>query len=338
MLTIDKVVHIAFGVSMNHFLHSVDIPASTFHTKSVEDYRHAIDTSFVPLKATLHDTTGFYATLTSAGADGVAFTEVCSTPQIVERTPELIEKGGAGFYKVSILLEGSSFLIQDGREVVMKPGDITFYDTTRPYSLEFGDQFRNLIMMFPKDRIGFSATLTDSLTAVSLNETHPLAAAVGTFVAQASPQLPGLSTASRTKLAHTCLDLLGTMFAAVLDSELAARGSHQELLHRIFAYIDAHLSDTELSPRTISAAHFISTRHLHALFQEIGTTVSSHIKARRLERCRIDLLDPAHSHRAIASIAAHWGFVDAAHFSRVFRAAYGVSPSALRVADSPISV
>lgn len=315
---------------MNQLLHSTDIPTRSFRTDSVNDYRREIDSSFVPLRATPTTYSGFYASLTTAGADGVAFTEVCSTPQIVERTPELIEKGGAGFYKVSILLEGSSLLVQDGREVAMCPGDISFYDTTRPYSLEFGEEFKNLIMMFPKDRIGFSSTLTDSLTAVSLGQTHPLAASVGTFVAQATPQLPKLSTTARAKLAHTCLDLLGTMFSAVLDSEHAARGSHQELLHKIFSYIDLHLSSPHLSPSSVARAHYISTRHLHALFHEIDTTVSTHIKNRRLERCRADLLDPALSHKGVAAIAAQWGFTDAAHFSRVFRAAYGMAPSAMR--------
>jgi transcriptional regulator GlxA family with amidase domain len=52
---------------------------------------------------------------------------------------------------------------------------------------------------------------------------------------------------------------------------------------------------------------------------------------RRLERCRRDLLDPALSDLPASAIALGWGFVDAAHFSRVFREAYGHPPGMLIV-------
>jgi AraC-like DNA-binding protein len=39
---------------------------------------------------------------------------------------------------------------------------------------------------------------------------------------------------------------------------------------------------------------------------------------------RRDLLDPALAARPVSAIAARWGLVDPAHFSRAFRAAYGV--------------
>jgi AraC-like DNA-binding protein len=39
-----------------------------------------------------------------------------------------------------------------------------------------------------------------------------------------------------------------------------------------------------------------------------------------------DLLDPALAARPVSAIAARWGLVDPAHFSRLFRAAYGVPP------------
>ena len=50
------------------------------------------------------------------------------------------------------------------------------------------------------------------------------------------------------------------------------------------------------------------------------------VRQRRLERCRRDLLDPASAARPVSVVAARWGLVNAAHFSRAFRAAYGLSP------------
>ncbi|MFF7653109.1 helix-turn-helix transcriptional regulator [Streptomyces sp. NPDC007983] len=67
-------------------------------------------------------------------------------------------------------------------------------------------------------------------------------------------------------------------------------------------------------------------RYLHKLFQEQRTTVGRWIRQRRLEECRKELARGGRSSRTVAAVAQHWGFISPAHFSRVFRAAYGMSP------------
>ncbi|MGW5265624.1 helix-turn-helix domain-containing protein [Microbispora sp. NPDC004025] len=85
-------------------------------------------------------------------------------------------------------------------------------------------------------------------------------------------------------------------------------------------------SGTGLTPETIAAAHQISVRHLYTLFAEQGLTVAAWIRRCRLEQCHRDLADPRRRSLPIQSVAARWGFTDAATFSRAFRAAYGMSP------------
>ncbi|HEY9356088.1 MAG TPA: helix-turn-helix transcriptional regulator, partial [Arthrobacter sp.] len=75
------------------------------------------------------------------------------------------------------------------------------------------------------------------------------------------------------------------------------------------------------------AAHFISTRHLHNVFHESGTTVATWIRSQRLDGARRELRDPLLAGKPVGAVAARWGFLDAAHFSRTFRDAFGVSPS-----------
>ena len=130
--------------------------------------------------------------------------------------------------------------------------------------------------------------------------------------------------------AHTSLELINTMLSAILDVEHTPRNPHEALLQKIYSYIGANLGSSELSPGSIAAAHYISIRHLHALFAEHDTTVSTVIKQRRLEHARADLTDASMRGRTVAAIATRWGFVDAAHFSRVFKQSYGISPSELR--------
>jgi AraC-like DNA-binding protein len=92
-------------------------------------------------------------------------------------------------------------------------------------------------------------------------------------------------------------------------------------------YIEANLADPDLSPASIAAAHFISTRHLHNVFHESGSTVASWVRSKRLEHIRRDLRDPLHAGTSVGAVAARWGFLDAAHFSRTFRDAFGESPT-----------
>ena len=49
--------------------------------------------------------------------------------------------------------------------------------------------------------------------------------------------------------------------------------------------------------------------------------------------CRADLRDPQYRDMGVADIARRWGFPSPAHFSRAYRAAFGVSPSSDRRRD-----
>jgi AraC-like DNA-binding protein len=80
----------------------------------------------------------------------------------------------------------------------------------------------------------------------------------------------------------------------------------------------------------IAAAHHISVRYLHHLFQADGRTVCGYVREQRLERCRADLASPSLARQSVGRISARWGFPDAAVFGRAFKNAYGVSPGEFR--------
>ena len=111
--------------------------------------------------------------------------------------------------------------------------------------------------------------------------------------------------------------------------------AHRALMLQITSFIEEHLGEAGLAPAQIAAAHHISLRQLHKLFHASGTTVAGWIRQRRLERCGHDLRDPRWSGRPVASIGARWGDPDPAHFSRLFKAAYGVGPRDYRAVAYP---
>jgi len=109
-----------------------------------------------------------------------------------------------------------------------------------------------------------------------------------------------------------------------------AESRRNAMMLRIDAFIEHHLGDPSLSPGMIAAAHHISVRMLHKLYEAEDQPIAASIRQRRLERCRQDLLDPGLGNRSVGAIGARWGFRDAAAFSRAFRAAYGVPPGEYR--------
>ncbi|UQW99357.1 helix-turn-helix domain-containing protein [Streptomyces sp. RerS4] len=133
---------------------------------------------------------------------------------------------------------------------------------------------------------------------------------------------------SRHRLAHHAADLLSLLITDLLEKENAPQmATSAELLSRIRRHIDANLMDPDLSPESIARAHHISVRYLHKLFQKQGVTVGQWVRRRRLEECRRELARTPSRTSTVAVVAHRWGFISAAHFSRVFRDAFGISPS-----------
>ncbi|MEZ3159339.1 helix-turn-helix domain-containing protein [Microbacterium sp. BWT-B31] len=313
-------------------VHSVVNPDTviTRIARNISDFRAAVNDSFVPLQVTSAHPDRFQARIRGAGIDGVHVSDIRATDHIVERTPELIARGDPAHFKVSLMLAGTGLLVQDGREAVLNPGDLAVYDTSRPYSLAFDQDFRSMVVMFPRHLLTLPPDLVGDLTAVGISGSEGLGGIVTPYLTQLAGNLDLLTGSTGARLAHSALDLVATVFARELDLDGVSANPHRAVMQRIRSYIDRNLASTDLDPTSIAAAHFISTRHLHGLFQEQGTTVSTWIRTRRLEQCRRDLIDPALADRPVAAIAARWGFVDAAHFSRTFKSTYGSSPSEFR--------
>lgn len=297
--------------------------------RSFAAWHELVSESFVPLQVRSSDPANFHGRLRSRILDELSIIEVTASVHSVHRTPALIARSDRQYFKLNLQLAGTGILVQDNREAVLLPGDLAIYDTNRPYTLAFESDSRTLVLMFPHDALDLPTGSVGKLTATRMASDTGLGKMISPFMTQLAENLEVLSGPSGHRLAHNAVDLLSTMFADKLDQDPIER-PHEELLGRIRRFIEANLADPELSPATIAAAHFISTRHLHNVFQEAGTTVAHWIRTRRLENCRRELRDPLLAHRPVSSVAARWGFIDAAHFSRIFRAAFGEPPSAYR--------
>lgn len=292
-----------------------------------DHWKHLVAESFVPLAARTADVDGFRGQLRSRVLDRMSVVEVTATSHEVHRTPALIAQASERYFKLNLQLEGTGLLIQDNREALLRPGDLAIYDTNRPYTLAFEEEARMMVVMFPCDALSLPTDYVGQLAAVRMAGSTGLSGIVGQFIRQLSENLEVLSGPSGSRLAANALDLVSTLLHAEMDIAPDRMKPQALLAVSVREYIEANLSDPQLSPASIAAAHFISTRHLHNVFHESGTTVATWIRSQRLDGARRELRDPLHAGKPVGAVAARWGFLDAAHFSRTFRDAFGLSPS-----------
>jgi AraC-like DNA-binding protein len=109
---------------------------------------------------------------------------------------------------------------------------------------------------------------------------------------------------------------------------------HETLRTRIVAYLRRHLREPDLTAARVAAEHHISLRTLYNVWGGQDGSLREWVMGQRLEGARSDLAHPATARTTVAAVAHRWGFSDPAHFSRRFRAAYGLTPSEWRCVNS----
>jgi AraC-like DNA-binding protein len=248
---------------------------------------------------------------------------------VAERTPATIRAADPEMFHLMLQVHGRCSIEQDDRAAVADPGHLVSWQSSRPYAIEGLEPFEALIVECPARLLaqGIGRRTAESLqstTGVGQLARHHLTCLFDSGLDRA------MAAQARSLLARSAVDLIRALYAAEPESGAPRPGSAEALRQDIAAYIEANLGDPDLDPGSIARAMPISPGYLHRLFAAESTTVCGMIRARRLERCRHDLLDPAFADEPIARIAMRWGFVSAAHFSRAFRAAYGASPSEVR--------
>lgn len=251
-----------------------------------------------------------------------------STPHSVHRTPGLIRRGGGELYRMVLALSGGPVVEQDGRSTRLRPGEFTLYDFARPYQLGYTAGVDLAVFSLPREALPLPYESVARLTAEPIATDDGTAALAAPLLRRVTLDLDTYSPASAARLSTVVMDLLATVIAerAERADALPEESRTRTLSLRVDAFIEANLSDPGLGPRTVAAACHISPRQLHRLFEARGSTVAAWIRHRRLERCRRDLADPALRELPVGGVAARWGLPDPAHFSRVFRQAYGMPP------------
>lgn len=127
-------------------------------------------------------------------------------------------------------------------------------------------------------------------------------------------------------------DVVGAAIATARGSALAldGLGVRAARLHAIRSHILEHLDSARLTVASVAAAHRITSRYVHKLFEFDGTTYSAFVLEQRLARVYRQLADPRFAGRAISALAFDAGFGDLSYFNRAFKRRYAATPSEVR--------
>jgi AraC-like DNA-binding protein len=245
-----------------------------------------------------------------------------------------VSRDDGGFLGVLFQRIGRTFCSQREQQQVIKPGEITVWHGRQSLDFRMPERFLKLCLLVPIDR--FEGLLPDSELHVGAHfkAGTNLSKLLGTCLSTLADNVLTSDEEPGDDAVEVALDMLGA--ALTKNKESLDQSPRTSLYERIQVFIEKRLHDPALSPSTIARAHSISVRYLHLLFSERGETVGTWVRLRRLAHCRIALSE-IRNDRTITEIALKWGFSDAAHFSRSFKSAFGISPKAFRRAKTSSS-
>lgn len=291
-----------------------------------EQWRSTLASAFNGLTPDRHSGRG---TLAQARLGPVATFQVSGPSQVLRRTERQLKTRPSDLLKVCIQRTGTAMVQQDGRDITLRPGWLAIYDIDRPYALRLdGERWCSDVIAFPRDALAIPERVLRTLMSRAVPATSGPGAVLSEFVCTTVRQRSGIAAEGVAEhLGHAAIDLV----AAALSGPDTLPAEPDPVRWQIVSYIRANLTDHALSHDTVAAAHHMSSRTLHRLFSTEEQSVSQLIRSMRLAAIHHDLA--AEPTQSISRIAARWGMHDMPHFTRLFRATYGMRPSDLRASN-----
>lgn len=268
----------------------------------------------------------------------LGLSRVTASPQWVRRTPAKIGRATEDYFIVSIQTKGCGKIVQDGRVAELSPGDFALYDSTRPYELIFDAPFQQHVLQLPGAILRGRLRNTETLTARKVHGDRGAGHLMISMIETLAADIDTLEAGSVAAIAESVENIL---VAGLCSLPGAADPVVPQLTayHRdqIKAYVLRHLRDPRLSVNAIAAHLKLSPSTIYRAFAPEPVSLNTWIWNQRLDGVKRDICDPALAGRTITDIAFSWGFNDAAHFSRIFRARFGCSARELRASLSASS-
>ncbi len=274
----------------------------------------------------LQDPDGFHGDVCSIVSPlGIEFSRVSASAQTISGKCA----GGVPSLWLALPVKGR-FLFDDGADGSdLRPGDILYGPAGCDSTLRLPNTFVMLYVRIPLAMLHPRLLNLRIMPTGRLSSHAAVNRAFSSLLNSVVDDLDELTDDDirpiEVALSEFVISSLGASAAAGrLDAAAASN------FHRICQAIELHLGDGELTLARIADEQHVSGRYIQKLFQQAGLSFSPYLRQRRLAHCRSDLANTALRNLSISEICFRWGFNDAGHFSRSFRAEYGETPREFR--------
>ncbi|HEY0259564.1 MAG TPA: helix-turn-helix domain-containing protein [Lacisediminihabitans sp.] len=246
----------------------------------------------------------------------------------VVRTARLARDDTPPSLMVSVVDHGTALIIRGERLTTLHPGDIGLYTSDEPYRLRFSAGALRHTYQIPLDALGVDRQLIAGQLDAAIHPDRTTTAAVSAFLRGTARSAPSATPEEQSVLQRPALDLVRLLLTRpVADTTIGREAATKSLATRIEEHIRARLGEPDLSVHSLAEAFSISERYVYSILARRGIDLGDLIREHRLQGAARMLEDPTQSLTTIAAVAYRCGFADHSHFSRAFRARYGIAPS-----------
>lgn len=207
----------------------------------------------------------------------------------------------------------------------LEPGDFVLLDGARPSVITFSPS-RTLCVGIPASMLAAHLPEATLIVGIPIRGIRGAGYVASTLIRTVAAALEsGLPKDAGYRIAASVLELVATSF--LTEEIVGSHGITQAELRRLRAkrLTEVHLQDPRLSPTFIAQTMRVSTRYLRMLFEGQGEPLSRYIQRRRLESCAARLRADTGQRITLTDLAFSYGFSSMAHFSRLFRARFGMT-------------
>ncbi|WP_342130860.1 helix-turn-helix domain-containing protein [Hydrogenophaga sp. OTU3427] len=231
---------------------------------------------------------------------------------------------------VSLHKKGPAVVSQGGRENRIETGDLFVIDPSRPFYIETGEIETHSLYVNATELRHLVPEL-DVATARAIRCDSGVGALFRSTVDEVFTMAPSLTEDVADEIADALLHLLAPVVrSSVQATEHCPNRLASMHRQRIVRFVRENLSDSNLDANMIASGVNLSPRHVYQLFDDAQKPLMRWVWAERMARCRRDLEQPSLRTKTIGEIAFQWGFSNVSHFSRAFKAEFGMTPRELR--------